>query len=183
MKRGFEEWDEDGIFLPKTLWMARAGFRVQRGPTLASGSCSQSETAQRCPELGCLGVLPPPPVLMCTQRQILLFIYFFLMQGQVWLPAEGRGPQTPRGGSSDAPAVALGAVCAWCSSREQGQLQLWAGSGGLRPCPAKLSSPGLGGTGGTRAGTDLGGRRCERRGGGDRNSPWEGVSTPGKGRG
>lgn len=49
-----EEWDEKGIFMPKNVWMARAGFRAcgrKDGPTLAlatgPGSCFQSETVQR----------------------------------------------------------------------------------------------------------------------------------------
>lgn len=92
---------------------------------LAQGAVS-SQRRSNGPELGCLGVLSPPFVLMCTQRQILLFIYLIYY---IWL---GQRPQTPRSCSSDTLMVALGALCAWSSSWEQGQLQLfqlWAGLG------------------------------------------------------
>lgn len=64
-----EEWDEKGIFLPKNVWLARAGFRVhgrEAGPTLALATGPGSVSSQRRskgPELGCLGVLSPPFVL------------------------------------------------------------------------------------------------------------------------
>lgn len=145
MKRGFS-------------WMARAGFRVHQGrmgphwPWPPPQGVVSSQRWSKAPEFSSVEVFPPPLVLMCSQRQILLFISFI---SGVWPGlAISRGTGTTNTQEllqwlsspalpSSAPQVPVG-----LQGPGQGQIQrvggVRGGEGEDRTNPGLGSSPGEG---------------------------------------